>query len=278
MKLNILTCSIATILAGCTTANYQSTDTPVLPAIEPAIVVAVPVVVTTKVASTKNTSHCRDHQRDLTVIWALRQYWCNITGQPTHTDSLSPTNKVLVASNTPHVDIEVSPTQNSHWGPDSEALKPLVSVNEIPTSKPVKSLSSKTVETQPADVNAKPKIVVANKSSELSFEKLARAASRLPASITFAKNLRVLGPKGRIATESLIDQVNAADIVKLRGLLLPEEATEDSYTYREIISVGRALAVRQHWKRNGVIISHIKILHHDPDKQGRAVEVYFDAL
>jgi len=277
MKLNILTCCIATILTGCTTANYQSAGTPVLPAIDPTILVAESDEVTTKVATTKNTSHCNDPQRDLTVIWALRQYWCNITGQSTHTDSLNPTNKVLVTSNTPHVDIEVSPRQNSHWGPDSEALEPLVSANEIPISKPIASRSIKTVETQPADVNVKPKTVAANKSSELSFEKLARAASRLPASIVFARNLRVLGPKGRIATESLIDQVNAADTVKLRGLLLPEEATEDSYTYREIISVGRALAVRQHWKRSGVNISHIKILHHDPDKQGRAVEVYFDA-
>ncbi len=277
MKLNLLTCGIATMLAGCTTANYQSTDRLVLPAIESSIAVAEPVVDTAKNPSTENSDHCGDHQRDLTVIWALRQYWCNITGQPTYRDSLSSTSKVLVASNTPHIDIEASPTQNSHWGPDNEALEPLVSAKEIPTSKPAKLLSSKTVETQPADLHAKPKIVVSNKSSELSFEKLARAASRLPASIIFAKNLRILGPEGRVATESLIDQVNAADIVKLRGLLLPEEATEDSYTYREIMSVGRALAVRAHWRKQGVDISHIKILHHDARLHGRAVLVYFDA-
>jgi len=261
----ILTLSIAAILAGCTTMTSQ-TETPMEMA---STEMPTQIVEPTAVSQAEPKPFCQSTQRDLTVSWLARWYWCG--GDRKHSVSENdgaksveiaetkypPGNKSVVR----YAALSTVPYQYHHLGPDAAAL--------------VES-REETIETDIEPESPKLADRIVGK-TVASFTQLVEAASRLPVNITFAKNLRVLGPKGRAATESLIDQVKSSDRVKLRGLLLPDEAKTDSATYREILSVGRALAVRKHWRNQGLDTSHIKILHHDPNKHGRVVEVYIDA-
>ncbi len=250
----------------------------------------VPAQVEARVGTTGKTAvttFCESTQRDLTVLWVVRRYWCNdnektVPVRPIDQNTtaqkdiiykaLTPKPLLVASADT---GMEYLP---SYFGPDAAAL-------EVDKPKAKIVVVDPKIQTPPKDGEQSYNKVESNSDSAKedrsqsapTFEQLAAAASKLPASIVFAKNLRVLGPQGRAATDSLIQQVKESDRVKIRGLLLPDEAKSDSPTYREIISVGRALAVRAHWRKQGVDISHIKILHHDPKLHGRAVLVYFDA-
>ncbi len=287
MKRTLIASSIAVILVGCATATSQTiavTETPMPVSAQ----IEAPVGI---VEETADTRFCESTQRDLTVLWVVRRYWCSDnekTVPARSTDQKTPTQKnivfkaltpkpVLVAS--ADTAIEYSP---SYFGPDAAVLgadKPKAKIVAVDPKTQMLALSPPKDGDQSFNESNSNSDSVREDSSKPfpTFEQLAVAASKLPASIVFAKNLRVLGPQGRAASDSLIQQVKEADLVKIRGLLLPDEAQSDSPTYREIISVGRALAVRAHWRKQGLDISHIKILHHDPKLHGRAVLVYFDA-
>lgn len=96
-----------------------------------------------------------------------------------------------------------------------------------------------------------------------------------PRLIWFAKHLRILGPKGREYTESLVPKLQADQkAITLRGYYLADEVKGCD---PEVYSVARALAVKKKLVQFGNISpDRITILHHAPDVNGRYVEVTFN--
>lgn len=89
--------------------------------------------------------------------------------------------------------------------------------------------------------------------------------------IWFAQHLKVLGPSGQQSTKQLAPILNGNGHIKLRGYVLPEEATGHDL---ETFSVARALAVKRILIREVRIDpDRITILHYSPDTAGRYVEV-----
>ncbi len=196
--------------------------------------------------------------RDLTVKWLSRKYWCDSEGSTSTTDHASDDYR---APHGPVVAVRRS----------APAAKQGRAVEQLPPSSGLDDSATNINEA----VNP-PRVEKYTYKKPLTIKRLAVAVSRMPESIAFAKNLKVLGPEGRASSESLREIVMGADKVKLRGLFLEEEVVIDTPVYREILSVGRSLAVRRHWEDMGIDTSHIKILHYDPDRFGRKVEVYFN--
>ena len=288
MKRPLIASSIAALLAGCATATSQTIAVIESP-MQVSAQIEAPVGI---VEETVGTTFCETTQRDLTVQWVIRRYWCNnnektVTARSTYQKTPTQKNIVFKALTPKPVQVASADTgieySPSYLGSDVAVLetdKPKAKIVAVDPKTQILALSPpKDGDKSHNEVKPRKSNPIKNDSSISvpTFEQLAVAASKLPASIVFAKNLRVLGPQGRTASDSLVQQVKESDLVKLRGLLLPDEAISDSPIYREIISVGRALAVRAHWRKQGVDISHVKILHHDPKLQGRAVLVYFDA-
>jgi hypothetical protein len=225
-------------------------------------------------ATGHQVSNCRSTQRNLTTIWALRQYWCT---DEDRREVLQDTNNQLmnqIAANLSAVDNayiedvnnEVNKSQYDASIVDSEkSAKPLTpSINPEEAIQRLKGIKkSDKLKTVP-DTSLSSGII--------SLKANKNAASN---SIIFAHHLRVLGPQGRAATHALIEQVLNSNKVQIRGLILPDEILVDSDMYREQVSVGRALAVRKYWKEQGLDTSHIMILHNNPELSGRIVEVTF---
>lgn len=89
--------------------------------------------------------------------------------------------------------------------------------------------------------------------------------------IWFAQYLKVLGPNGLQSTKELAPILNGSGHIKLRGYVLPGEATGHDL---ETFSVARALAVKRILIREVQIDpDRITILHYSPGATGRYVEV-----
>ena len=73
----------------------------------------------------------------------------------------------------------------------------------------------------------------------------------------------------------MIPAVTDAQRVTLRGVYETNEIRNETASARdrERFSVGRALAVKKRWRREGVDLGKVKILHHQPHLSGRYVEV-----
>lgn len=91
--------------------------------------------------------------------------------------------------------------------------------------------------------------------------------------IWFASGQEVLGPEGRKHARDLIQQVQSAQKVTLRGYLNDDEFMIIDALDAERRSVGRSLSVRALWRASDVNTEVVSILHHIPQRQGRYVEV-----
>jgi hypothetical protein len=250
---------LAIVLSGCA-ANKLA----VVPVIDEA----------TEPVTGHQVSNCKSTQRDLTTPWSLRQYWCS---EKNKQDDLQIINNNLmnkIAANQSAVDqAYINEVNNEVNKPQYDATivdfekpeEPVTpSINREDAIQRLKGIEkSDKLKTDP----------VSRSSSENVSLKTKRKATS--GSIIFAHHLRVLGPQGRAATHALINQVSNSNIVRIRGVILPDEVLIDSNLYRELVSVGRALAVRKYWNEQGLDTTHITILHHDPDLSGRTVEVTF---
>ena len=94
--------------------------------------------------------------------------------------------------------------------------------------------------------------------------------------VWFPRDQEVLGPKGIEKVRALIADVAGARQVTLQGLYESTEIHEAAEKERERFSVGRALSVRRIWEQAGMDQSKFKILHHDPSRSGRFVEITLD--
>jgi hypothetical protein len=229
---------------------------------------------------------CEATQRDLTIPWARRQYWCGNEKRQEGLQDINNRSQVnskqnQLALNESYLDVineEVNRAQYDVPDLDLDSDKSTTNEKAVPvldrdeTLKRLKGLNGS--EAKSNDSVPTPQ-VIAKKIVLVGTNISTKSNSKTKSSIYFAPNIRVLGPQGRESTHELIDQVIVAEKVLLRGLILPNEILVDSALYREKVSVGRALAVREYWQGQGVNTSHITILHHDPELNGRTVEVAF---
>jgi len=203
-------------------------------------------------------AECSSTQRDLSVLWQLRQYWC---GQKDSKDRLQLVNDATV---------QIAKVNQAYLA----AINAEAEEQSIPGKKlhqQNKRQKIKVIDVIEPENDATNQDLKPQTKSEKSTER-----STVTARIIFAKHLKVLGPQGRGQTSAMAQQVSKSKKVRIRGLILPDEVLVDSTLYREKVSVGRALAVRKHWKEQGIDTSHVKILHHKSDLPGRIVEVYFN--
>jgi len=210
-------------------------------------------------------NECQSTQRDLSIPWRLRQYWC------------SDKNKVNELQKINNHLFEKTMTDDEYI----EAINDEAINTPIAQKAPQKPIKNKVV-SQKKTIYIKPVVLqktvlsvhalVPSKTNKKSIPVIIKSSNK----IIFAKNLRVLGPQGRQSTIALIPKIIGVSKVNIRGLILPDEVLVDSNVYKEQLSVARALAVRQLWVKNGVDIKTIKILHHSDHITGRAVEVYFN--
>lgn len=263
----VLSFGIALILNGCATQNKDALKTEVVQA-EPNI---------QQELSTKGhlVNRCREIQRDLTIPWSLRQYWCGTDLNKKHLQNINDSikndflsdkdiesKKQFAFASTASLTDQKYSDETTELSPSKtvdEAIIKLKSINIKPLKKPIFTYNNSTT-----DKNLN--IIPRTKNHTKSKKEI----------IVFAHKINVLGPIGREKTISLIEQVKSSKIVRIRGLIQPDEILVDSNIYREKVSVARALAVRKYWKDNGVDTNHVKILHHDPKLTGRKVEVQFN--
>ena len=255
---------IAITLSGCAASRMELTLIDEKPAVQ---------------VNGHQVSNCRSTQRDLTIPWSLRQYWCGETKRREDLQTINNAVMDQIASKSNHSDQiyidEINEEVNKgEYVPDDSRIEPSISpegrsLNRDDALKRLKSDEN----SRPINITPEPQL-----NSEAAGLNKSRIATdpKSKNAIIFAKNLRTLGPQGRAATHGLIEQVSASDRVLIRGLILPDEVLVDSSLYREKVSVGRALAVRQYWQEQGLDTSHITILHHDHELSGRVVEVVFN--
>ena len=96
---------------------------------------------------------------------------------------------------------------------------------------------------------------------------------RSHATIMFTHHVTVLDQRGRVVAKDLIAQVNHANRVLIRGVIMPDELADNTPLCKERTSVARAFAVRKYWQQHGVDTSNVTILHYKPTLTGHTVEV-----
>jgi outer membrane protein OmpA-like peptidoglycan-associated protein len=94
--------------------------------------------------------------------------------------------------------------------------------------------------------------------------------------VGFANHREVLGPKGRLAIETIALAASNANHVRLRGFLAREETLAQLGKTHEQFSVGRALSVKNQLIKHGITESKIIILHHKQVRPGAFVEIMFN--
>ena len=221
---------------------------------------------------------CTQIERDLTVVWAQRDYWC----RPEHL--LLP---AAVKSPAASESLTLHPSSSMDIGCD--ALNPAAVDAALPPT-PVKEKTSPTTSPEPIhkttldsshQVAGLPPIYKALASVIPTCTAESDCAS-VPTpiesdspvkdhgyTIPFAHTVQVLGAQGRAKIDALLGEVKQARQIELRGATL-EDGLE---TWKNEFAVGRALAVRKRLTEAGVDRHRIKILYRDPAEIARWVRV-----
>jgi hypothetical protein len=227
-----------------------------------------------RVPSGTQVSGCLRTQRDLTVAWSSRRYWC---GNDTRRDALIEHNVRMfssarttfnaISSETSNNQLHVSPLKRTTYviSPHDRMVASTVNPSQ---PEMVRYLS---VTKQDRDVSKKEAISTTNTTQ--SVEQKKHDFIR----IYFSRNREVLGPMGRKKVISLLSAVKEAKRITLLGLYDADEIehTAGGPQHEEKFSVGRSLSVRELWRLNGMDISNVTILHHVDDRFGRYVEVTY---
>ncbi len=222
---------------------------------------------------------CARIERDLTVAWAQRHYWCRPEHLALRTavestaapESLTrnPNSAVDIgceATNQATVDRAIPPpvkmkektspvttpeTIHETILDQSRQAVELMAVNKAEASEIPTCTAELDCESGPAPIE--------NESSVEDHRYI----------IPFAHTIQVLGPQGRAKVDALLSEVKQARHIELRGATL-EDGSE---AWKNQFAVGRALAVRKRLTEAGVDRHRIKILYRDPDEVARWVRV-----
>ncbi len=237
---------------------------------------------------------CDETQRNLTQPWAYRQYWC---AEKNRKDAVKKHNHIIRLESIRQTRLEVLRV--------NESIKALVPKTLVPAKKftvnekqnlQVKKIQAKTINKTRAtalvennkSVNETPKKnnkrsgVVAHGSAvnEPKDGQIIRAENHDinigSNKVGFANHREVLGPKGRLAIETIAIAASNASHVRLRGFLAREETLAQLGKTHEQFSVGRALSVKNQLIKHGITESKITILHHRQIRPGAFVEIMFN--
>ncbi len=225
-------------------------------------------------------SGCLRTQRDLTVPWRLRRYWC---GNDTRRDSLQAHNIRLLAADTDHnTDQGVVPSRT-----DATPVTTFSSSSQLPP----RTASDTTPTVRLASAMVEPEMVrylSVNHVADANLNTLnERTASTLrlsdqvelpqDAHVVFTRTREALDAEGIDQARSLIPAAQQARRVTLLGLYESDELTKvrPGPDPEERFSVGRSLSVRELWRSEGVDVSKVTILHHRENRPGQQVEVTF---
>lgn len=216
---------------------------------------------------------CLHTQRDLTVPWHRRRYWC---GNDLRSSALRMHNVAMRSNGSDRHEDADEPVAK-----DTRALPAVPPVATVPRQR----LAAASLHTDREMVRylSLPETEVSSPGtrSESAHEDVVSAA-RLPAAannarVWFAKTRSALGPQGIRQALSLLSAARETRRVTLLGLYRPDElaGVGDASQPEERFSVARSLAVRELWRSEGMDVSKVTILHHREDRAGRHVEVTF---
>ncbi|MEN8168120.1 MAG: hypothetical protein ABFR65_11670 [Pseudomonadota bacterium] len=241
LRLAFIVCIIPAWLSGCASVATGERSGELAPMSE---VVASPDTA----LDSFSVKPCQRTERDLTVAWRAKRYLCTHENRRVALQQVN--DGEIVAS---------------HY-----SIKPLVKPQAVKES----AFITPAVATVPTAVHEDVRY------ASLPLTGVPRVQSPKPDNtqvfrVWFPRNGEVLGPRGIEKALAMIPAVTDAQHVTLLGVY---EATEfpntASLTHeRERFSVGRALSVKKLWRREGVDLDKVKILHHQNHLSGRYVEV-----
>ncbi|MEW8046503.1 MAG: hypothetical protein AB2805_08440 [Candidatus Thiodiazotropha sp.] len=264
-----LAMSIALLLGGCAGGIVKSSITDASS--------TKPEPVPKLVAAEVRVKGCLRTQRDLTIGWSMRRYWC---GNDTRRSALSAHNVRMLSSSrilrnlkpaiSTHTPASTAPIKQAPRF-DSSRIRKMASA-EITPSPPSGMVHIHAMPNTQDLVSPEPEVIRAetqNASKNVSVPS--------DTHVYYARNREALGPKGREKVISLLPAAKAASHITLLGLYEAEEikALVPGPQLEERFSVGRSLSVRELWRSKGVDVSKVTIRHHTKTRSGRFVEVNF---
>jgi hypothetical protein len=216
-------------------------------------------------------------QRDLTVPWRHRRYWCGEdrrreANKQTHTvkkltttdSSPSPTMSFAISA------VEVIGNMVRYLSL-SDYIGPVVHsfMNDD---------ADEQTEKNPPERNYTQ--VAVNEYTESGAENRTHDGYHAQynlSQVDFNHTWEVLNDEGTQQVLSLIPFAQQAQHITLLGLYEPDELTKvkPGPQPEERFSVGRSLSVRELWRAEGVDVSKVTILHHKEERPGSYVEVKF---
>jgi len=274
-SLKILSVAIAsTLIVSCSnSSNIVKDSTPIKESLNNDSHVAVKTV-----SKVETIEKCRQTQRDLSLTWEQRKYWCTHSGRVV---SFKNRDKQ-------YVELVNAVTKSNH---DLNRVQSSLdnAISEMDQDIPAKHQSANKITTntikntpsiKPITVLPKKKVVPVNKvipvskaSSDISV--LPELSTNISKKVWFTNEIEYLDSSNQHIALSLLPDAKLARKVILRGHIQPGEVVSEDDIEFERFSVGRSLSIKKLFIEQGVDKSKIKILHFRNNPEGRYVEVKF---
>jgi len=218
--------------------------------------------------------NCPHTQRDLTVPWHRRRYWC---GNDQRRSVLRDHNAATGLSGSDRHGDTDGPVPAGTQAPPAVPLAVPVPVPEQRTATASLDSDREMVRYLSLPEKGGP---FQGAQRDSGYEDVSPADSPTAADnaqVWFAETRATLGPQGTRQALSLLSVARGARRVTLLGLYRPDElaGVKRASQPGERFSVARSLAVRELWRSEGLDVSKVTILHHRKGRPGRQVEVTF---
>jgi len=229
----------------------------------------------TKIESIKK---CKQTQRDLSLTWEQRKYWCTYSGRVVSFENRNREYVELVntvAKSSRNLNKVQSSLENTISEMEQDKSVILEKNHKITTAS-LKNTSAITpiqavyVKKQVPLSNVKP---VIKESSEVAY--LPSINTEDAKKVWFTNEIEYLDSSNQHIALSLLPDAKLAKKVILRGHIQAGEVVSDDEIEFERFSVGRSLSIKKLFIEKGVDQSKIKILHFRSNPEGRYVEVKF---
>ncbi len=208
---------------------------------------------------------CSMIERDLSISWKQRKYWCAPDGYEQKSVTKPMPAKAQINKNKSHNE-KPEIQKNVSVTPNQQVIN-IVDVLRTLSKKDLEAVLSKLViayKTQAAlDQNMR--------NTQNNLKPLSDIQINDAELVWFAPNIEVLGPKGRNKIQLLLKGDIDAQQIVLRGYA-SEELDTDRQDLDQL-AVARALSVRKMLQEKGIDESKIKILYRNKKENGRYVEV-----
>ncbi|VAW60970.1 hypothetical protein MNBD_GAMMA08-311 [hydrothermal vent metagenome] len=237
--------------------------------------------ITVATGFTNDVKDCEFTQRDLSMPWKDREYWC---AREERKKTLQHRNEIYAKErkNIEQTRAALKKTKKnlmmvidemgSSFDPSKRKINVAYNMKNIDKNDLINKVQLGSLFI-PKQTHNKSIDIVEEKSTFLSIEDNKKTNPILKY-VWFAEKTQVLGPKGHEYVKSLLSSLKNADHILLRGYMNNDEFQDDDQLILERISVARSLSVRKVLHvEGGIDKSKIKILHHKQGTSGRYVEV-----